>query len=83
MQKLDNGNLNIMSLCQISSINKDLRNYYVHFTTGRYISIKYFSFLKKLQNIFLTAKEQRTIDLSTKARAEPVPDADADNATSL
>lgn len=31
LQKLDNSNLNIMSLCQISSTNnKDLVNCYVH-----------------------------------------------------
>lgn len=36
LYKIDNDNLNIMSLCQISSTNnEELSNYSTKFTTGR------------------------------------------------
>ena len=41
-----------------------------------------FSLFKETINIFLTVKQQQTIDISTKARPEPGPDTKPGNTTS-
>ena len=40
-----------------------------------------FSLFKETINLFLTVKQQQTIDISTKARPEPGPDTKPGNTT--